>query len=79
MFLTLNHQGKTIVMITHDLEYLIYGSKIFHMVDGQVIEEYKRENGRKAQSNIKGKRYTGNEKKAELNIRDPNFLKKIKI
>src|SRR3989339_445295 len=38
-FLKLINLGKTIVMVTHDLEYLKYATKIYHMLDGEVVEE----------------------------------------
>jgi len=37
----LNKKGKTIVMVTHDLEYLVYGTRIIHMIDGVIDHEYK--------------------------------------
>ena len=37
----LNKAGKTIMMVTHDLEYLKFASRILHMVDGQIDREYK--------------------------------------
>ena len=37
----LNDETKTIVMVTHDLEYLSFASRILHMVDGVIDKEYK--------------------------------------
>ncbi|WKZ30904.1 MAG: ABC transporter ATP-binding protein [Candidatus Dojkabacteria bacterium] len=38
LFYKLNHElGKTVILVTHDLEYLIYADKAFQMLDGQVI------------------------------------------
>ena len=34
-------QGKTIVMVTHDLEYLKYAKNTVKMIDGKVVNEYK--------------------------------------
>ncbi len=36
----LNDESKTIVMVTHDLEYLTFASRILHMVDGKIDKEY---------------------------------------
>jgi putative ABC transport system ATP-binding protein len=35
----LNENGKTIVMVTHDLEYLSYASRSLIMFDGRIVEE----------------------------------------
>lgn len=35
---TLNKQGKTIVMVTHDLEYLKYAQSALRMFDGALVE-----------------------------------------
>lgn len=41
LFYDLNHNlGKTIILVTHDLEYLIYADKAFQMLDGLVTEVY---------------------------------------
>ncbi|MBW7944560.1 ABC transporter ATP-binding protein [Patescibacteria group bacterium] len=36
---TLNNQGKTIIMVTHDLEYLAFARRAIQMFDGQVVQE----------------------------------------
>ena len=74
-FLKLKEKGKTIVMVTHDLEYLKYATKIFHMIDGQIIEEYYPK---------KTFKLRGETKKAingifDINVRDPKLLAKLKI
>ena len=35
----LNGEGKTIIMVTHDLEYLKYASRSLIMFDGRIVEE----------------------------------------
>ena len=38
LFLELNKkQGKTIIMVTHDLELAKYANKIYHLKDGQIV------------------------------------------
>jgi len=32
----LNNKGKTIIMVTHDLNLVNYGSKIIHIIDGKI-------------------------------------------
>lgn len=41
LFKRLNTQGKTIIMVTHDLEYLKFASKSVSISDGLVTGEYK--------------------------------------
>ena len=41
LFKSFNQRGKTVVLVTHDLEYLSYATRSIHMTDGQVIGEYK--------------------------------------
>ncbi|MFH0773127.1 MAG: ABC transporter ATP-binding protein [bacterium] len=73
-FMGLIDLGKTVVMVTHDLEYLRYGTKIFHMVDGEVVEEYEPKNKKKI---IIGKKGRSGEDTA--NVRDPKFLEKLHL
>lgn len=74
-FLKLKEKGKTIVMVTHDLEYLKYATKIFHMVDGQIVEEYYPKKGKTIN---KGGKKTVNGV-MDINVRDPQLLKKINL
>lgn len=72
-FIKFNKLGKTIIMVTHDLEYLKYGSRIIHMIDGQVVEEHTTKHLNF--DSVKGKRGGGGPITA--NVRDPDFLKKL--
>lgn len=36
---SLNDKGKTVVMVTHDLEYLKYCSRVIKVEDGKIIED----------------------------------------
>lgn len=76
-FLALVKEGKSIIMVTHDLEYLKYATKVFHMIDGQVVEEYEQK-GTHRLKKIAGKK-EGNEKESEVNVRDPKLLSKMKL
>ena len=76
-FLKLVDLGKTIVMVTHDLEYLQYATKIYHMLDGEVVEELE-VNKRTKANRIAGKKEIGSTS-GESNVRDRDFLKKIKL
>ncbi len=35
----LNRQGKTVIMVTHDLEYLNFAQRALEMLDGEIIQE----------------------------------------
>jgi len=74
LFRKLVDEGKTIIMVTHDLEYLKYGDRLIHMLDGEIVEE-KTTQGQKI--NIQGKR--GLDKGEQANVRDKEFLAKLKI
>jgi len=76
-FLRLNQAGKTILMITHDLEYLKYATRIFHMIDGRIVRDYQRQRKKNLGQKINGKR--GTAALAEANVRDPEFLVKLGI
>lgn len=77
MFTKFNQQGRTIIMVTHDLEYLKYATKVIHMIDGQVVEVYEpKKNQNKL--DVHGKRGFA-PGQTELNVRDPEFLKKMNL
>lgn len=77
-FVELVNKGKTIIMVTHDLEYLKYATKIFHIVDGEVVETGTPKDfiGNKA---AVGKKEINNGPAGKSNVRDKEFLKKNKI
>jgi putative ABC transport system ATP-binding protein len=77
-FTSLVGEGKTIIMVTHDLEYLKYATKIFHMVDGLVVEEYSPSEKSKFKD-LGGKKEIAGNEMGESNVRDPDFLKKLKL
>ncbi len=41
LFKIYNEKGNTIVMVTHDLEFLVYATKSLNMSDGLIVGEYK--------------------------------------
>lgn len=76
-FLKLIDIGKTIVMVTHDLEYLKYATKIFHIVDGEIVETF-RPDKKSWKNRILGKKEIGGNM-AESNVRDKDFLKNLHL
>jgi ABC-type lipoprotein export system ATPase subunit len=76
-FVDLVKNGRTVVMVTHDLEYLKYADTIIHMIDGQVVEEYRPKNKTNLEK-IEGKKEI-HKKGVETNVRDPEFLKKLDL
>ncbi len=77
-FMALVDEGKTIIMVTHDLEYLKYATKIFHILDGEVVEEYTTKDKHLLQDKFAGKKEIGGDV-VESNVRDPQFLKKLNL
>ncbi len=79
-FLEFNKKGITIIMVTHDLEYLKYGNKIIHMIDGMVVEQYVGRAGQSFNKEVQGKKSQGGSADSELgvNVRDPKFLSGLK-
>lgn len=67
-------QGKTIMMVTHDLEYIKYAKTIVQMLDGQIIKIYEGEAKKELMGNLKTKKGVGivNGKK----FVDENIIKK---
>ena len=77
-FLDLNEkQGKTIVMVTHDLEYFRFGKKVLHMIDGKIVKEYCPKK-RKGFNFINGVKKSVNGQ-TEINVRDPDLLEKLRL
>ena len=74
-FMKLVEKGKTIIMVTHDLEYLKYATKIFHVVDGEIVEEYSPK--KKLTKSFEGKKEIGGA--GGSNVRDREFLKKLNL
>lgn len=77
-FMELVKKGKTIIMVTHDLEYLKYATKIFHIVDGEVVEEGTPEQITK-KNNIVGKKEINSGQAGSSDVHDRDFLKKNKL
>ncbi|OGK62800.1 hypothetical protein A2334_01135 [Candidatus Roizmanbacteria bacterium RIFOXYB2_FULL_38_10] len=77
-FMKLVDEGKTIIMVTHDLEYLKYATKIFHILDGEVVETYTTKDKHLLKDSFAGKKEIG-EDMVESNVRDPQFLKKLNL
>lgn len=77
-FMKLVDEGKTIIMVTHDLEYLKYATKIFHILDGEVVEEFAVKDKNLLHEKFAGKKEIG-EDVVESNVRDPQFLKKLHL
>jgi len=74
-----NKKGITIVMVTHDLEYLKYANKVIHMIDGMVVEQYVGKPGQTFNRNAQGKRgENGETEESGINVRDPKFLAELK-
>lgn len=56
-------EKKTILMVTHDLEYMKYANTTVRMLDGSLVKIYKGTEKDKLMSELKGKRGSGMESK----------------
>lgn len=74
LMVDLNNKGKTIVMVTHDLEYLKYSKTAVRMLDGKVEGIYRGEEKTNLESNVKLKRGGDNEN-ATIVIGNANVTK----
>lgn len=74
-FCKINDEGRTIIMVTHDLEYLKVGTHLIHMIDGQIVKEVI-QTDKNMLKGAKGKRGLGSGK-SEANVRDVNFLSSL--
>jgi putative ABC transport system ATP-binding protein len=54
--LTLKRDNKTIIMVTHDLEYLKYANKAVQVADGLVVKVYNEKEIQEVSTEIKSKR-----------------------
>lgn len=68
--LELSNQGKTIMMVTHDLEYLKYANKLIHVVDGLIAEEYDGKGAAKLSLKLRSKKG----KRGKTTVNDENYL-----
>lgn len=64
-------KNKTILMVTHDLEYLRYATKLFHIVDGLMVEEIDKKGAQKLALTLRSKK--GN--RGKKTVRDKDYLK----
>jgi putative ABC transport system ATP-binding protein len=63
LFKQFNQQGKTVIMVTHDLEYLKFASRSVNMVDGVVVGEYSANDDRLKSMSVSKKGILAKEKK----------------
>lgn len=56
LFSQLNAQGKTVIMVTHDLEYLRFGNSAVRVLDGKVEKIYRGEEKEQIAQAIKTKK-----------------------
>lgn len=64
---------KTIIMVTHDLEYLRYGDGIVHMLDGEIVEVVDRK------KIVREKMKDTADILSVWNVRDKELLKKVHL
>lgn len=67
LLVELNNQNRTILMVTHDLEYMKYSKTAVQFLDGKIVQIYTDENKENVIANIKGKRGTDYANNTEQN------------
>lgn len=68
MLALLNKQGKTILMVTHDLNYLKFARRAIRMFNGRIVGIYEENQKRNLLKSIKEKRTEGKLSHAESNF-----------
>jgi len=63
-------RGKTIVMVTHDLEYMKFANKLFHIIDGVLVEEFDNKEAIKMSKTLKTKKGV----RTKTTVYDKNYL-----
>lgn len=63
-------KGKTIIMVTHDLEYLKFANKLFHIIDGELVEEYDNAGAVKMSNSLRSKKG----KRTKKNVSNKDYL-----
>jgi putative ABC transport system ATP-binding protein len=62
----LNKEGRTIVMVTHDLEYMKYADRMIRIVDGNLDDEYTQKDREKLLAKVAKKRGTKADQEFEM-------------
>lgn len=65
-------EGRTVVMVTHDLEYLRYATKLFHIIDGLLVEEFDEKGAKKLAGSLRNKKGT----RGKETVQNSDYLKK---
>jgi putative ABC transport system ATP-binding protein len=76
LLLKLNKEsGRTIIMVTHDLEYMKYANRVIHMIDGVIVEEYNEKNKANLKKYMISKRGSAGK---DMGEQDADYLTKMK-
>ncbi len=65
-------EGRTVIMVTHDLEYLRYATKLFHIIDGLLVEEFDQKGAKKLAGSLRNKKGD----RGGGTVKDSDYLKK---
>jgi len=66
MLSQLNKDGRTVVMVTHDLEYMKYATKLIRIVDGLIDGVFTQKDRAKVLKGLKGKRGSASDQMLEV-------------
>jgi len=64
-------KGKTIIMVTHDLEYMKFANKLFHIIDGILVEQFDNKEAIKMSKTLKTKKGV----RTKTTVYDKDYLK----
>jgi putative ABC transport system ATP-binding protein len=64
-------KGKTIVMVTHDLEYMKFANKLFHIIDGVLVEQFNNKEAIRMSQTLKTKKGA----RTKTTVYDKDYLK----
>lgn len=76
LFKSFNQRGHTVVMVTHDLEYLKYASRSIQISDGEIVQEHKANSETLKKLAVSKRGNIDSSKKAEEEVSDENDDKK---
>lgn len=66
--------GKTIIMVTHDLEYLKFANKLFHIIDGLLVEQFDSQGAIKMSKKLRTKKGI----RTAVTVYNSDYIKKNK-
>lgn len=73
MLVELNKVGKTVIMVTHDLEYLPYATRAVEMLDGKIVKVYDDISKQEILEDLKTKKIEPNQERIKKKLDKPIY------